>query len=111
MLLYERFDVIATASLPVTASPLIANLETDLDRSDPLGGIGNFCGLPAVSVPCGLDSKKLPVGIQFVGRALDEHKVIAAARLFNNKPTGIASARHLRSIPNIIAVMSVIESQ
>ena len=80
--LFERFDVIATASLPVTASPLTANLETDLDFPDPLGGIGNFCGLPAVSVPCGFDSKKLPVGIQFVGRPLDEHKVIAAARLF-----------------------------
>jgi Asp-tRNA(Asn)/Glu-tRNA(Gln) amidotransferase A subunit family amidase len=80
--LFDHFDVIATASLPVTASPLTANLETDLDFSDPLGGIGNFCGLPAVSVPCGFDSKKLPVGIQFVGRALDEHKVIAAARLF-----------------------------
>jgi aspartyl-tRNA(Asn)/glutamyl-tRNA(Gln) amidotransferase subunit A len=80
--LFERFDVIAAASLPVTASPLAANLETDLDFPDPLGGIGNFCGLPAVSVPCGFDSKKLPVGIQFVGRPLDEHKVIAAARLF-----------------------------
>jgi aspartyl-tRNA(Asn)/glutamyl-tRNA(Gln) amidotransferase subunit A len=80
--LFERFDVIAAASLPVTASPLTANLETDLDFPDPLGGIGNFCGLPAVSVPCGFDSKKLPVGIQFVGRPLDEQKVIAAARLF-----------------------------
>jgi aspartyl-tRNA(Asn)/glutamyl-tRNA(Gln) amidotransferase subunit A len=79
--LFERFDVIAAASLPVTASPLTANLETDLDFPDPLGGIGNFCGLPAVSVPCGFDSKKLPVGIQFVGRPLDEQKVIAAARL------------------------------
>lgn len=79
--LFERFDVIAAASLPVTASPLTANLETDLDFSDPLGGIGNFCGLPAVSVPCGFDSRKLPVGIQFVGRPLDEQRVIAAARL------------------------------
>lgn len=80
--LFDRVDVIAAASLPVTATPLTANLETDLDFSDPLGGIGNFCGLPAVSVPCGFDSRKLPVGIQFIGRALDEQKVIAAARLF-----------------------------
>ena len=83
--LFDHFDVIAAASLPVTASPLTANLETDLDFPDPLGGIGNFCGLPAVSVPCGFDSRKLPVGIQFVGRALDDHKVIAAARLFQQR--------------------------
>ena len=80
--MFEHFDVLAAASLPVTASPLSANLETDLDFADPLGGIGNFCGLPAVSVPCGFDSRKLPVGIQFVGRALEDQKVIAAGRLF-----------------------------
>src|SRR5258708_5101284 len=80
--MFEHFDVVAAASLPVTASPLSANLETDLDFADPLGGIGNFCGLPAVSVPCGFDSRKLPVGIQFVGRALEDQEVIGAARLF-----------------------------
>jgi aspartyl-tRNA(Asn)/glutamyl-tRNA(Gln) amidotransferase subunit A len=80
--MFDHFDVIAAASLPVTASPLTANLETDLDFPDPLGGIGNVCGLPAMSVPCGFDSKKLPIGLQFVGRALDEHKVVGAARLF-----------------------------
>ena len=83
--LFEKFDVICAASLPVTASPLTANLETDLDFADPLGGIGNFCGLPAVSVPCVLDSKKLPIGIQFVGRPLDEQKVIDAATLLQHR--------------------------
>jgi aspartyl-tRNA(Asn)/glutamyl-tRNA(Gln) amidotransferase subunit A len=79
--LFDRFDVVAAASLPVTATPLTANLETDLDFPDPVGGIGNFCGLPAISIPCGFDSKKLPIGIQFMGRALEEDKVVAAARL------------------------------
>jgi Asp-tRNA(Asn)/Glu-tRNA(Gln) amidotransferase A subunit family amidase len=73
------FDVVAAPSLPITASPLSANLETDLAFSDPLGAIGNLCGLPAISVPCGFDSKGLPVGIQFAGRARDDNKVIAAA--------------------------------
>jgi Asp-tRNA(Asn)/Glu-tRNA(Gln) amidotransferase A subunit family amidase len=36
----------------------------------------------AVSVPCGFDLGKLPIGIQFVGCALEDQKVIAAARLF-----------------------------
>ncbi|HZS47569.1 MAG TPA: amidase [Blastocatellia bacterium] len=81
--LFEHFDVLAAASLPVTATTLDTNLETDLSFSDPLGGIGNFCGLPALSVMCGLSAdKKLPVGIQFVGRPKDEESVIAAANLF-----------------------------
>jgi aspartyl-tRNA(Asn)/glutamyl-tRNA(Gln) amidotransferase subunit A len=80
--LFDKFDVVAAASLPNTATTLETNLETDLNYPDPLGGIGNFCGLPALGVPCGFDDKKLPVGIQFVGRALEENKVVAAARLF-----------------------------
>jgi aspartyl-tRNA(Asn)/glutamyl-tRNA(Gln) amidotransferase subunit A len=80
--LFNNFDVIAAASLPVTASKIDANIETALSFSDPLGGIGNFCGLPAISVPCGFSSENMPVGIQFVGRPLEEQKVIDAARLF-----------------------------
>jgi aspartyl-tRNA(Asn)/glutamyl-tRNA(Gln) amidotransferase subunit A len=80
--LFNRFDVLAAASMPIPATPLGANLETDTDYPDPLGGIGNFCGLPAVSVPCGFNAAKLPVGIQFVGRAMDDATVIAAARLY-----------------------------
>ncbi|HEX2835104.1 MAG TPA: amidase [Thermoanaerobaculia bacterium] len=80
--MFDDVDVLATASLPVAATPMEANLETDLAFSDPLGGIGNFCGLPGMSVPSGFTSKNLPVGIQFVGRAFDENAVLAAGRLF-----------------------------
>jgi len=80
--IFDHVDVLATASLPVTASKLDANLDLQLSFSDPLGGIGNVCGLPAIRVPCGFGEHGLPVGIQFVGRALDDAKVVQAARLF-----------------------------
>jgi aspartyl-tRNA(Asn)/glutamyl-tRNA(Gln) amidotransferase subunit A len=83
--LFSQFDVLAAASLPIAATPMSTNLETDLSFADPLGGIGNFCGLPALSVPSGFTSKNLPVGIQFVGRALDDDAVVAAAELFQSK--------------------------
>lgn len=83
--LFTQFDVLAAASLPIAATPMSTNLETDLSFADPLGGIGNFCGLPALSVPSGFTSKNLPVGIQFVGRALDDDAVVAAAELFQSK--------------------------
>jgi aspartyl-tRNA(Asn)/glutamyl-tRNA(Gln) amidotransferase subunit A len=83
--LFDEVDVLATASLPIVATPLEANLETDFAFSDPLGGIGNACGLPAITVPSGFTSKNLPTGIQFVGRALDDHAVLAAARLFQEQ--------------------------
>jgi len=80
--LFETFDVIAAAAQPVPATPLNMNLETDLTFPDPLGSIGNICGLPAISVPCGFTEKNLPVGLQFVGRAGDDFAVIQAGRTF-----------------------------
>lgn len=80
--LFESFDVLVAAAQPVPATPLTLNLETELVFPDPLGGIGNICGLPALSVPCGFTEKNLPVGLQFVGRAGDDAAVIQAARMF-----------------------------
>lgn len=83
--LFQQVDVVAAASLPVTASKLDANLDLALTFPDPIGGIGNFCGLPAISVPCGFGEHGLPVGLQFIGRALDDAKVVQAARLFQSQ--------------------------
>jgi aspartyl-tRNA(Asn)/glutamyl-tRNA(Gln) amidotransferase subunit A len=80
--MFDSFDVLVTASQPVSATPLDLNLETGLTFADPLGAIGNLCGLPAISVPCGFTEKNLPVGLQFVGRAGDDIAVIQAARTF-----------------------------
>jgi len=80
--LFENFDVLVAASQPIAATPLQTNLETDLTFPDPLGGIGNLCGLPALSVPCGFTSEKLPVGLQFVAKAGNDAAVIRAARSF-----------------------------
>jgi aspartyl-tRNA(Asn)/glutamyl-tRNA(Gln) amidotransferase subunit A len=82
--LFTKVDVLATPSLPVTASKLDANLDIALTFADPIGAIGNFCGLPAVSVPCGFGQHGLPVSLQFVGRTLDDAKVVQAGRIFQS---------------------------
>ena len=80
--IFQQVDVLAAATLPVTATNVDANLDQALSFSDPIGGIGNFCGLPAISVPCGFGDSGLPVGLQFIGRALDDARVLAAARAY-----------------------------
>ncbi len=82
--LFDSFDVLATVSQPLPATPLDFNLETGLSFPDPLGAIGNLCGLPALSVPCGFTEKHLPVGLQFVARAGDDFGVILAGRTFQS---------------------------
>ena len=80
--LFDSFDILVAASQPVAATLLETNLETDLTFPDPLGGIGNLCGLPALSVPCGFTDQNLPVGLQFVARAGNDAAVVRAARTF-----------------------------
>lgn len=85
--LLEEFDVVVAASQPVPATPLELNLFTGLSFADPLGAIGNLCGLPAVSVPCGYTDKNLPVGIQFIARAGDDAAALQAGRTFQQGTT------------------------
>lgn len=80
--LFDSYDVLATASLPVPATALNLDLSKGLAFPDPLGGIGNLCGLPALSVPCGFTEKKLPVGLQFVAKAGDDLAVLQAGKIF-----------------------------
>lgn len=42
----------------------------------------NLAGVPAISVPCGFTPDKLPVGLQFLGAAADEHLLLQIARAF-----------------------------
>jgi aspartyl-tRNA(Asn)/glutamyl-tRNA(Gln) amidotransferase subunit A len=80
--LFDEFDVLAAASLPVPATPLNLDLSKGLNFADPLGAIGNLCGLPALSVPCGFTDKRLPVGLQFLARAGDDAAVLQAGHIF-----------------------------
>lgn len=83
--LFDDFDVLAAAGESSAAVSLSAPPEEDsagpIARREP-DGISSLCGLPALGVPCGFSSKKLPFGVQFLGRALNDHLVIEAARTF-----------------------------
>jgi Asp-tRNA(Asn)/Glu-tRNA(Gln) amidotransferase A subunit family amidase len=67
------------------ASPLEANLEEVFAGDDPVGGAGNCCGIPAISVPMGHGGGHLPLGIQFVGRGGEENKILAVAKAYQDR--------------------------
>lgn len=92
--LFDNYDVLATAGESSAASPI---KEVDDDTRRPPSrrttyriderapdGISSLCGLPALTVPCGFSKDHLPFGIQFIGRARNDHAVIAAARLYQS---------------------------
>ena len=78
---FERFDVIVSPAAPTTAPKLGASLSDPIKMY--LGDIytisANLAGLPGITVPCGTDSKGLPVGIQMLGDCFQEKKLIRMA--------------------------------
>jgi len=80
-----RYDALVAPTLPGVSSPLEANLEEVFAGEDPVGGAGNCCGVPAISVPMGFGAGRLPLGIQFVGRAREENRILAVARAYQSR--------------------------
>jgi aspartyl-tRNA(Asn)/glutamyl-tRNA(Gln) amidotransferase subunit A len=85
---HERYDLLLTPSLAVTAFPVGQPPTHAGDKEFPPFGWSpftvpfNLTGQPAASVPCGFDSRELPVGLQIVGRAYADATVLRAARAF-----------------------------
>ncbi len=82
---FTKFDVLLSPAIPFVATPLDANLDQAFSAPDPLGAAGNLAGLPALTVPCGFSRANLPVGLQIVGRTLEERRVLALGRLFQQR--------------------------
>ena len=53
----------------------------------------SLAGLPAISVPAGLDGQGLPLGLQIIGKALDEQGVLNAAWPSRNAPASPPAPR------------------
>ena len=81
---FDEFDVILGPTAPSTAPKLGESLADPLKMY--LGDIYtvsvNLAGLPAISLPCGTDSKGLPIGMQLIGKHFGEKEIIRAAYSF-----------------------------
>jgi aspartyl-tRNA(Asn)/glutamyl-tRNA(Gln) amidotransferase subunit A len=71
---FEQFDVIIGPAYPTTAFKLGEKLEDPLKMylSDIYTAGVNLAGLPGLVVPCGLDDKNMPIGIQLIGKPFSE---------------------------------------
>ena len=88
---FEHYDVLLTPVNPMTATPHGAQELT-------VGGVTvpwthvmaatspfNLTGLPALSVPYGFSSEQLPIGIQLVGKWLDEAMLLRVGAMLERK--------------------------
>jgi aspartyl-tRNA(Asn)/glutamyl-tRNA(Gln) amidotransferase subunit A len=77
---FKEVDVIVTPTMPTPAFKLGEKVQDPLQMylSDIYTISVNLAGVPAIVVPCGLSSGKLPIGLQIIGRPFEEDKVIRA---------------------------------
>ena len=81
---FERFDVLLAPTSPTTAFRIGEKADDPLAMylSDIYTIPANLSGMPAISVPCGLDRDGLPIGLQLIGDTLREDVVLRAAHAF-----------------------------
>lgn len=78
---FAKYDVILAPCAPTTAPKLGASLSDPMKMylSDIYTISVNLAGLPGISVPCGWDSKGLPIGLQLIGDCFKEKNLFRAA--------------------------------
>ena len=69
---YGKFDVIVTPNFMSVAPLVEGDLNDSLNYPDPVGGIGNTCGLPSIALPTGVGKGGMPVSFQIMGAPFDE---------------------------------------
>ena len=78
---FAKYDVILGPVAPTTAPKLGESLSDPIKMY--LGDIYtisiNLAGLPGICLPCGVDSKGLPIGLQLIGDCFKEKNIIKAA--------------------------------
>lgn len=78
---FSKYDMILGPVAPTTAPKLGESLSDPIKMY--LGDIYtisvNLAGLPGICLPCGIDSKGLPIGLQLIGDCFNESKLIQAA--------------------------------
>ncbi len=83
---FQSFDLLITLTSPVEAWP-VDSLGPSTIGGKPAGPRGhagftplfNYCGAPAISIPCGSGRNGLPVGMQIAGPRFSDARVLQAA--------------------------------
>ncbi len=81
---FEQCDIIIGPTSPTTAFPIGEKTQDPVAMylNDIFTNTVNLAGLPGLSIPCGFDAAGLPVGMQLIGRFMDEASLLGLAHQF-----------------------------
>ena len=85
-IVFKEVDVILTPTSPAVAWDIGAKFDDPLAMylSDIYTITANLATIPAISIPCGM-AHSLPVGLQIMGKAFDEHSLYRAGMFYQSK--------------------------
>ena len=85
--LFEKYDVLITPTSPTVAYEIGTKSNNPLEMylADLCTVSVNIAGLPAISIPCGVDSKGMPIGLQLIGKPFGEETIIQAAYTYEQE--------------------------
>ena len=86
---FTEVDSILMPTSPTAAFPLGKRAHDPLEMylADVFTVSANLAGLPAISVPCGFTSDRLPIGLQCIGRPFDEESLLRLAHGYEQATT------------------------
>ena len=84
---FEKYDVLLTPVAPTTAFNIGSKSKNPLEMylADICTVSINIAGVPAISIPCGVDREGMPVGMQLIGNRFSEEKILNAAYAFEQE--------------------------
>ena len=84
---FKKYDVILTPTSPNVAFDIGSKIDNPLEMylSDVCTVPVNIAGLPAISIPCGVNSEGMPIGFQLIGNHFEEATILNAAYAYEKE--------------------------
>ena len=84
---FQKYDVLLTPTSPTVAFEIGTRSSNPLEMylADICTVSVNIAGLPGISVPCGVDSKGMPIGMQLIGPRFGEEDILNAAYTYEQE--------------------------
>ena len=84
---FQKYDFLLTPTAPNVAFEIGTKSNNPLEMylADICTVSVNIAGLPGISIPCGVNSKQMPIGMQLIGPKFSEETLLQAAYTFEQK--------------------------
>ena len=84
---FGKYDVVLIPTSPTVAFGIgeKSNNPLEMYLADICTVSVNIAGLPGISIPCGVDSNNMPIGMQLIGQRFSESTLLRAAYTFEQK--------------------------